>query len=366
MFMDGTENDFCGTLYFDETNNFRKLALVEKGTNNPIENKSFVLGGLARTTQEPIQFDSLLKKLNLQKNAPEIKFKHISHKQADFLDILKSKRLLQIFKWINDDETLLIHSFSTNYFFYVLTDIVDEAFSIEANRPAIMFHLELKSALYDATKPNADFFLKQLYAFNYPKISSENVCTFIELLIDYIESRQYELLNEMEDFHTEFLRQLIKPLRKSESLDFFSKDDENTLFSEYALVYAQRVVPFENAKLIFDREYAIEDSIEDMLQDFDNFEFKDSKEDVGIQIADVIVGFISKLYSYVDGADIEQMLEDVNEMTQEQRLVLKLYFDLEERADKACRYLLQHIQPNSSREKMYQLQQMIRAFYYRK
>jgi len=223
----------------------------------------------------------------------------------------------------------------------------------------MMYHLDLKSALYEATKPNAEFFLKQLYDFGYPKISSENVYNFVELLLDYIESRQYELLEERDGFHTELLRQLIKPLRKAGSLDFFAKDDEKTLFSEYDLVYVQRIVPFKKAKLVFDREDMIEDSIKNKLCGFDNFEFKDSKEDVGIQISDIIVGFISKLYSYVDGAEIEQMLEDVNTMTSEQRLALKLYFDLEDRTNNVCRYLLQHAQPSSSREKMYHLQQMI-------
>ena len=165
------------------------------------------------------------------------------------------------------------------------------------------------------------------------------------------------------DFHTEFLRQLIKPHRKSESLDFFAKDDEKTLVSEYDLMYVQRIVPFKKAKLVFDREDMIEDSIKDKLHDFSNFEFKDSTEDVGIQISDVIVGFISKLYTYVDGTEIEQMLADVNAMTPEQRLVLKLYFELEDRTDNTCRYLLQHTQPSSVRGRMHHLQQMIEAVF---
>lgn len=65
-------------LYYDETNNIRRLTLSELGLNVP-ENRAFVIGGIALMAGKEITgWKRLRKLLNVQSSAVEIKFDHLA------------------------------------------------------------------------------------------------------------------------------------------------------------------------------------------------------------------------------------------------------------------------------------------------
>ncbi|HGE5982535.1 TPA: hypothetical protein ACGGSI_003464, partial [Vibrio cholerae] len=90
------------TFYYDETNNIRKLYLKDSGFNvNKTDN--FILAGiLHRGLNTGSDYSTLFKKLNLQKSAKELKLKHIA--KGDFLDMLKSDKILIILNWLIENK----------------------------------------------------------------------------------------------------------------------------------------------------------------------------------------------------------------------------------------------------------------------
>jgi len=353
-------NDIDGVLYHDETNNFRKLILTERGSNNEAENMNFVLGGIGSLTRDAIDCSVLFSDLRLQPSVKEIKFKHFTSGKTNFIDILKSAKLRTLFKWIKADKNLFFHYSSVNYVFYALIDIIDEALRKYDESVYFAVHLQLKSVLYDIIKPDLNNFLKQLYAFNYPNIKDKDVKQFAEFVLDYIEVRQSMELNIGDDFMTEFLRQTIKALRKDSSLLFLSGNQENELYSGSASSYTTKILAFEKAHLIFDREMYVEPTVASALRGYTNFEFKDSKEDIMLQISDVIVGFASKLWTYAESVDSEELKHDIKAMTKEQKETLILFFDIENRSNELCEILFSHAQPFSAIDKMGLLEMLVR------
>ena len=94
------------TLYYDETNNIRKLHIRPEGLNIR-QPKCFVLGGVVHTgTTKSFDIDGLRSSLKIQENANEIKLKHLG--KGSFLDLLKSQKLSAFLDWL-DSEGLFVH-----------------------------------------------------------------------------------------------------------------------------------------------------------------------------------------------------------------------------------------------------------------
>lgn len=362
LIKDIAQNNINGILYYDETNNFRHLRLTDKGANNPIGGMSFFLGGLGVASQKAVDCSILMTELAALDldEVSELKFKHFSYGKTDFLDILKSKRLNKLFQWIAKDDNLFIHIASINYLFWILIDIVDEALKDHDN--VLMFHLGLKSALYDAITSDLDGFMKRLYAFGFPNVADEDIHTFVGFLLAYIENKQFEEREVEDDFFTEFLRQLIKAMRKNKEFLFLSNNTKYTLFDAYASIYEREIVTFNTAKLVFDNEPTIESKIIKSLNgSYENFMFKDSKDDRFLQLSDAIVGFTSKLNSYVENTAVEILVQNVIAMNELQRKNLRLWFDIENKSNDLCPILFCHMQPLSIRQKMGVLEKVVES-----
>lgn len=362
MQQESCKNDIKGILYYDETNNFRRLSLTENGTDVAIENINFVLGGIGSISKDPIDYSALLSELKIN-NKNEIKFSYLAKGKTNFLEILNSQYLNILFKWIKANNNLFVHSHSLNYVFYILIGIVDEALKRYMNKFSGIYtcHLKLKSALYEAIKPNLDTFIKQLYSFDFPDINKTNILKFVDFLLDYVGQQQGEVLDGIDQFHTKKLRQIIKTMRNDTEFLFLSDNKKHILFEGYDILYANEVMKFDKAHLIFDREPKIESKLKSIIgklssYEYNNYEFKDSKSDFLIQISDAIVGFVSKLITYVESVN-EAELSNLN-LNGMQKETLRLFFDIETESCNKCPYFFQHIQPNSSRIKMGLLEQI--------
>ena len=117
---------------------------------------------------------------------------------------------------------------------------------------------------------------------------------------------------------------------------------------------------FNTAKLVFDREPTIESQIfKSLSDDYTNFIFKDSKDDRLLQLSDVIVGFASKLSTYVENNPVERLIQDIMAMNEQQKENLRLWFDIENKSEDLCKILLHQMQPSSARDKMFNLEQRV-------
>lgn len=307
------EYEFDGVLYYDETNNFRKFYIKEQGWNCEASNIFFVLGGLAVSKGEKVNTSSLLDDLKLQKNVTDIKFRHLAGKGADFLTTLQSQKIEIFLNWLNVNE-LKIHYNAVNYIYYSLIDIVDAAM---AQYPFYNHELDLdlKNLLYEIVKQNLDYFQNVLYKYSYPNITDTK--NFMKEFLPFIEDRQssFECKDE---FILEYLRQIIKEASRQENLDFFDGEESYIIFSDMASIYLEETLKFSKAEIIFDEEQSISDSVADLQS---GIKFVDSKSEVLVQLSDVVVGLISRYFSFLE--ESEDVIIAVQGFTEKQKTVLK-------------------------------------------
>jgi hypothetical protein len=294
--------------------------------------------------------------LDLNDEVAELKFKHFSYGRTNFLDILRSERINKFFRWLTEEKGLFIHMASVNYLFWILIDIVDEA--LKDHRESYAFHLELKNAFYDVIEADLEKFMEKLYTFGYPNVESKDIHSFVEFILTYIEEKQTEELEE--DFFTEFLRQIIKAMRRDNKFVVLSGNMKYSLFDAYYAVYEKEMKTFDDATLIFDKESVIERKVLKTVVARKDIFFKDSKEDRMLQFSDVVVGFASKLSSYVENGLVEELVHDAMEMNELQRENLIMWFDIEDRSNDLCPFLFHHMQPTSARNKMAVLERVVK------
>jgi hypothetical protein len=141
-------------------------------------------------------------------------------------------------------------------------------------------------------------------------------------------------------------------MRKNKAFTILSDNNKFTLFDAYYAVYEKEIKTFENAKLVFDREPIIESKVLNSAGSYENVVFKDSQEDRMLQFSDAIVGFASKLNTYVENNEVEALVHDVMEMNELQRKNLFMWFDIEDKSSDFCPFLFHHMQSFSTRKKM--------------
>lgn len=306
------ESSFSGTLYYDETNNFRKFYLRDNRWNCDALNVFFVLGGIAVQKGQKVNTDELLNNLHLQKNLKDIKFHHLSNNAKDFENVLKSARIETFLDWLLKNN-LYIHYSVTNYIYYALVDIVDAAMS----QYSIYNHsldLQLKNMLYEIVKKDIGYFVTMLYKFNYPNITDTQ--EFMGNFLPFIEEHQLDISSIEDNFIVEYLRQIIKAASKKDELDFFQGEESYIIFNNLMSFYLSETMKFSDAEKIFDKEQVIEDNGE--LKN--EVKFVDSKDEIFIQLSDVVVGLISKYYSFLEKT--EDVVEVVYRLSENQRVVL--------------------------------------------
>jgi hypothetical protein len=125
----------------------------------------------------------------------------------------------------------------------------------------------------------------------------------------------------------EFLRQIIKAMRSKGELLFLANYDDGEIVSDYSTCYSTQIIKFPNAKLIFDNEEQIKSSVESFVGDKSNYRFADSKDEPYLQVSDVIVGFFSKLISFLEKYEIDEIEDKVNCFNETQKDSLKLFFE---------------------------------------
>lgn len=331
-----TDNKKIYNFFYDETNNYRKISLSNKGFNdNKVLTDNFTLGGICIEKDKCIDTTNLIKELRLQKNQ-ELKSKTFFRKMNVFEECISHKKLNLILNWIL--ENAYIHYSDLDGFYYTVIDIVDSICDTEIGR---MLPWELqeafKSELYILLKENLIEFFLLCKETNYPNISSENVKLFCDSLIKMIERVSAE---EDRWFTLETFRQLIKEKRESKELIFLNDNLEKTIVESFHSLRQQSCIVFENSYHMFDEEVKDEEemNLNKMLlndeTELKNFEFMDSKKHIELQISDIIIYLISKylkFLTYNSAEDIDKKIINMPEIGKEN---LKTLIKLINKSDK--------------------------------
>ena len=158
-------------IYFDETNNIRIARLTPSGTNTNIEHNFFVLGGIAITKNTYLEKDLLYKCLNLQKNLKELKFKNLCPHRENFINIIKSKKLLSFFRYLKSSNAY-IHFHALHFLYWALVDIIDSLFDEpDINHEIYLTYCnQLKSDFIEVLCKDYNKLLTILYQFSFPNL----------------------------------------------------------------------------------------------------------------------------------------------------------------------------------------------------
>lgn len=289
--------------FFDETNNIRKFSLSPEKQPKVNTEKAlfsdFILGGICFKNYP--SYDDLYEKLNLPKNVPELKAKYL-FSSKDFLMDMQSDRTTAFIDWLYQQDEIYIHYAVENNLYFALVDIVDSLY--EKQPHMIMFHAELKDALYRICKKHQDVVLDILCDYDYPNVSQDFIYNFTRELAVFIAEANVE-----EDFHTETLRQMLKSIRSDSEMVFIQDNEPFVLIDNYALLYLNRSETFPNSTVVFDIETEVMAYLERFKSalDIGNYSFVDSKTNKFIQISDCVVGMLGKLFEFLDQINISEI-----------------------------------------------------------
>ncbi|MFT4434163.1 DUF3800 domain-containing protein [Caballeronia sp. 15715] len=291
------------TFYYDETNNIRKFYLTKNGTNVP-EHKNFVLGGIALAQGQRLPDIGLLReKLRMQSNAPEIKFAHVA--KGDFEHVLASNKLATVLSWIIEHE-ILIHYSSVNIIYWAIVDIIDSI--LVDDEKLHQFHEPMKNELYRAANGDKPAFLSLLKRHRYPDVQRGKVADFIGEIDAFVGAR----VSANDNLPSRMLKALVKKSASLPDLVFLANNDEDMLIKSFDNFYMRPILLFKNAIHVFDQEIEIEKSLSDIQfkngAENVNFSFSDSKKEPGIQIADVVTGFLGKYQSFVEEHPLPELM----------------------------------------------------------
>lgn len=297
------------TFYYDETNNIRKFYLTDDGTNVS-EHNNFVLGGIVLSEGQFLpDIIPLRSKLGMQSNAPEIKFAHVA--KGNFEQVLTSKNLKIFLSWIVE-HGISIHYSSVNIIYWAIVDIIDSILTEDKFEHYRPHHQYMKNELYRLVNLDKPTFLALMKRHRYPDIRRGKTANFIVDVDAYLDAHSPEddnLLSLM-------LKVLIEKSASLPELAFLVDEEEDMLIESFQGFYTRPIMLFKNAIHIFDREIQIERSLNGAkFRDGSrhvNFSFTDSKSEPGIQIADVVTGFLGKYQSFVEEHPLQELMKRKN------------------------------------------------------
>ncbi len=289
--------DVAYTIYHDETNNIRRLHVRSDGLNVR-EPKCFVLGGVAhRGAPRALPIDDLRAALRIQKNAPEIKLKHVA--TGEFLDLLNAPRLETFLDWLIK-QGLFIHYSALDPLYWSIVDIVDSILTEYGEPRLFALNINLKSDLYTILRPDYDGTVDLFQRYTYPDVGRERRAVFVAELLDLLQQRR----DLLQHFNYMMLKGVLEIAERIDALPYLEDETPHVLIDSFAPFYIQRICLFKNSDLILDVEDVVKQYLSgthfaDGDRELRHFRFALSHDEIGIQIADVVTGLLGKFFSFI-------------------------------------------------------------------
>lgn len=330
------------SFYYDETGNVRKFRLTSNGVNahEGIAN-DFILGGvLFKEDKPPCDLDLLYNDLNIASR--EIKFKTLAGRGSDFWIAIGKSQIYKYLLWL-EKSGLYVHYATLNNIYYSIVDIVDSLFVAQ---PQFSFSLEwhniLKARLYRFVNAHLEEILSMFYVYSYPDLKKEDIIGFCYELCDLIQ-----IYNE-NDFYLECFRQLLKTNGRKEELLFIEDNTPGLLVDDYSGLRAGRCALYKDSIHYFDEEPEAESSLRNMIFTLNggklsNYRFHDSKRERLIQISDVWVGLLGRLFTMLDQSTSDAIRLKIKSITREQKECIRITNELIYKSEALNRSLIQNV-----------------------
>ncbi|KAK0346267.1 DUF3800 domain-containing protein [Sphingobium yanoikuyae] len=298
------------TLYYDETNNIRRLHVTPEGLN-VADPGCFVLAGVGHPgDRRSIDITPLRKALRLQPTTREMKLVHIG--KGDFLDLLRSPRLGVFLDWI-DETGLFLHYQCLDVIYWSLVDIVDSALMAAERTELLLVAPLLKDMLNIALRRDLGAMTDLLRLFNYPALDPRDGPHFYQVVLQIVQGEAEHL----HPLYGSLLADVLADAIQGDSFPFIegSADDRHILIDGFDIFFRHRIGLLRNSTHILDLEEVVRRQFieQPLLRDgvpLESFQFVDSAEEPMIQLADVVAGLLGKFFSYLVRTDMAVVLAD--------------------------------------------------------
>lgn len=286
-------------LYYDETENCRSVSYGGGAIKDAqaIE-RNFILGGIA-VTDPGVTAELVEGCAELPSPSGEVKCKPVLGGSSDFWKVLRRKEVAAFLELL-DRPGVVVHYHAQDNLYYSIVDIVDSVIHLPGHEHMAACHRELKNALYLCASQDRVGFLNDLATFGYPNIALSEVGSFCRYIVDLLESMLglNPLLEESQNgFFVESLRQMMKTASKADRLVLLEGNKEGVLVEGFSAHYQTTCMLLPEATHHFDRETHVSMKL---VESLGNFEFVDSKSEPLVQLSDVWVGLLSKLFRFLD------------------------------------------------------------------
>ncbi|WP_076573151.1 DUF3800 domain-containing protein [Janthinobacterium sp. TND4EL3] len=353
-FLRTTELDFMQnihkryTLYYDETNNIRRLTLTDCGLNHDALD-CFVLGGIALEPGAVLPDIAALRGLlRIQVSAPEMKLKHLV--QGDYAACLDSRKVEQFLTWLLK-APVYIHYSNFSILNWSIVDLIDSLIVSERFRHLGYAHDLLKNELHALIRLDPLGYFRLLKTFNYPNVAIDRIEEFVNAVRAFLFRNGFLFRNTA----TMMLCDLLKDAACDTTLDFLVGNDSNILVDSFDTVFLHRLATFTSAVHVFDEEPQIRMSLEkERIVVGDQtvaYSFANSRDEPAIQVSDVLCGILGKHFSYMEKCSIEQLEAWSADLSDQQRRNVALLAELTDKADEECHALIFNQAPNDSKAK---------------
>lgn len=294
--------DEARTFYYDETNNHRLIRVTDDGFNVP-DPRPFVLGGVVHSGPvKPINLTELRRAMAIQPSTPEIKFDMVA--KGTFLTMLGSKKLHHFLTWLTAHD-YFIHFIALDPVYYSYVDIID-------SMPLVDIFDEggrwiLKNDLYRVLRRDLSTTQDILRRFSYPALASGDVRGFLDEVIALVDNAD----DLLDDYHLRMLNDVLRSGSSLESL-LLLDDVPRVIIEDFRQMFIHRFCLFKASQHILDDE----DKISAILEGYqfheagtpiDLYRFADSKMEAGVQLSDVVVGFLGACLAWSRDLKIEEI-----------------------------------------------------------
>jgi hypothetical protein len=325
-----TKVDERYTLFYDETNNIRRLHIGPNGLNVS-EPRCFVVGGVGHLGERrDLGLEELRRRLRIQKTALEIKLEHVA--KGNFLELLRDKRLEVFLRWLLE-EGLFIHYSTLDPMYWSIVDIIDSILAVHRGNALLMSSWALKDSLYTILRHDQADTVALFGRYQYPDVGRERRLEFLAEIRERLDART-DLLDR---FSAMMLKGVLQLGEKLDSLAFLEDEPPNVLIDGFGVFFVQRICIFKNSSHIFDVERVVQNYIGGQIlmdggRPVSNYRFAISHDEPAVQISDVVVGMLGKFYSMLQQSTREEIIQARRSLNPRQEISLSLLRRLRDRS----------------------------------
>ncbi len=289
--LDGKNMDSHYTLYFDESGNTRCFWLKD-GKYNVDPFTHFVLGGIV--ADKTVDFDYAKKRIGCNVTVQEIKSRNVY--KGDFVTCLKST-MLKNFLDLIVEQSWMVHFGAVELFYYAIVDIVDSIMDVDTD-----IYL-MKNELYRLLRHDISMTQQIMVEYEYPNVSDKKKKDFLNACIRVLDN--YIADTGRANEFTYKLRLDLHLAQEKAELSFIHDEDTGSLLQSFFQFYLRPIYMFKNSQIIMDEELSIQDKLKSYCLSLDgttleNYQFINSKENVMIQLSDVMTGIIARYLRFVN------------------------------------------------------------------